>query len=124
VFIAFGGQSFAAASGELDYAKIYAMCGVALIGPLLLAAYQWSMIAKTGQSLAKRWLGMRIIHEDTGTAPGFVNGVLLRSWLFGFAGFIPYVGGCIGIIDAVAIFIGNRRQTLHDRVARTLVIQE
>ena len=97
---------------------------IAGVGPLLLAAYQWSLIAKTGQTLAKRWLRMRIVREETGELPGFVRGVLLRNWVFFFAGMVPYVGGCVGLADAVAIFFGERRQTLHDRVARTLVIQE
>jgi uncharacterized RDD family membrane protein YckC len=97
---------------------------VVLVGPLLLAIYQWSLIAKTGQSLAKRWLKTRIVRAETATAPGFVNGVLLRSWLFGAAGAMPFVGGCIGLADSLAIFAGDRRQTLHDRVAGTIVIAE
>jgi len=95
-----------------------------LVGPLLLAFYQWNMVAKTGQSFAKRWLRTRIVREDSGAPPGFVNGVLLRVWLPSAAGAIPGVGGCIGLADALAIFFGDRRQTLHDRIARTIVIQE
>ncbi|HEX6275065.1 MAG TPA: RDD family protein [Polyangiaceae bacterium] len=94
------------------------------VGPLLLAAYQWNMVAKTGQSLAKRWLKTRIVRAESGTAPGFVNGVLLRTWLFGAAGAVPFVGSCIGLADSLAIFAGERRQTLHDRVAGTIVIAE
>jgi uncharacterized RDD family membrane protein YckC len=101
-----------------------ATLALVFIGPLLLAIYQWSLVARTGQTIAKRWLRMRIVREETGTPPGFVNGVLLRSWLFVAAGMLPVAGGCLGLADPIAIFFGNRRQTLHDRVARTLVIQE
>jgi uncharacterized RDD family membrane protein YckC len=97
---------------------------VTMLGPLILAVYQWYLIAKSGQSLAKRWLRMRIVREETGALPGFVHGVVLRQWIFFFAGMMPYVGSCVGLADALAIFFGDRRQTLHDRVARTLVIQE
>jgi hypothetical protein len=81
--------------------------GLIFIGPLILGIYQWYLITKTGQ---------------TGELPGFVYGVLLRNWLFVFAGLIPYVGGCIGLADAIAIFFGDRRQCLHDRVAGTIVV--
>jgi uncharacterized RDD family membrane protein YckC len=94
------------------------------VGPLLLGAYQWYLVTKTGQTLAKRWLRMRIVREDSGALPGFVHGVLLRNWLFVAASAIPFVGGCIGLCDPLAIFFGERRQTLHDRVAGTVVVQE
>ena len=94
------------------------------IGSLLLAIYQWYLITKTGQSLAKRWLGMRIVREESGQLPGFVHGVVLRSWISVSIGLIPYFGGCVGLVDAIAIFFGDRRQTLHDRIARTLVIRD
>ena len=97
---------------------------VLLIGPFLLACYQWTMTATTGQTIAKRWLRTRVVREGTGAVPGFVNGVLLRNWLFSLAGMMPGIGGCIGLADALVIFSGNTRQTLHDRVARTIVIQE
>jgi hypothetical protein len=37
---------------------------------------------------------------------------------------MPGIGGCVGFADALAIFAGNQRQTLHDRVASTIVVQE
>ena len=92
-----------------------------LVGPLVLAVFQWTMTARTGQTLAKRMLRTRVVREGLGTPPGFVHGVLLRSWLFGLAGAIV---GCLGLIDAIFIFVGNRNQTLHDRVAQTIVIRE
>jgi uncharacterized RDD family membrane protein YckC len=100
------------------------MQGVALVsvGPLVLGSYQWWLITKTGQSLAKRWLGTRIAREESGDIPGFVRGVLLRTWLFTAAGLIPYAGSFVALADAIAIFVGGRRQTLHDRAARTIVI--
>lgn len=93
------------------------------VGPLLLAGYQWAMTAKTGQSLGKRMIKTRIVRDGTGEAPGFLHGVVLRVWLLSLAGFLPGVGNFVGLADAVAIFTGNRRQTLHDRIAGTIVIQ-
>jgi len=97
--------------------------GSAALGTVLLAAYQWSRVAATGQSVAKAWLHTRIIRED-GERPGFVHGVVLRSWVMALLGMLPVLGGFVGVADALAIFSGTTRQTLHDRIARTLVIQD
>jgi uncharacterized RDD family membrane protein YckC len=89
---------------------------------LSLQAYQWYLVATSGQTLAKRWLKMKIVREN-GESVGFVTGVLLRSWVLLAAGMIPFVGSFVGFTDAVAIFFGERRQTLHDRIASTLVVR-
>jgi uncharacterized RDD family membrane protein YckC len=81
------------------------------------------MTAKTGQTLGKRMIKTRIVRESTGEAPGFLHGVVLRVWLLSLAGLLPGVGNFVGLADAVAIFTGHRRQTLHDRIAGTIVIQ-
>jgi len=104
------------------------------------------LVARTGQSLGKRMLGLRIVRPD-GTLPGFVRGVLLRSWLFlvpfaatslllpqlWFAlatqfGFTPlfvlilgYASHAVYAIDPVFI-LGRARRCLHDRVAGTDVV--
>lgn len=116
-------DSFETATGD-DASDFPPALLLVFVGPLLLAIYQWSMVAQTGQSIAKRWLRTRIVMEHSGRPPGFVNGVLLRSWAIAAAGAIPLIGSFIGIADAVAIFAGNSRQTLHDRLARTIVISE
>ena len=64
-----------------------------------------------GQSYAKRWLGMAVIHAETGAkcTPGqsFVRNLTLAL---------------LGPIDWLFIF-GNRRQRLGDMLARTLVVE-
>lgn len=79
------------------------------------------LIASTGQSLAKKLIKTRIVTMN-GDAPGFVRGVLLRSWLVGAMAFIPMVGSVIGLVDALMIFRSDRRM-LHDHIAGTSVIQ-
>jgi uncharacterized RDD family membrane protein YckC len=104
------------------------------------------LITRTGQSLGKRMLGLRIVRPD-GTLPGFARGVLLRSWLFLlpyaavnlalpelwflFAdefGFTPllmtlltYLGYAAQAIDPLFI-LGGARRCLHDHVAGTDVV--
>lgn len=87
------------------------------VGIFALAIYQWYLISTTGQSLAKKWMGIRIVMED-GSPVDFVHGVLLRSWVIGVANqIIPF----FGLVDALMIF-GEQRRCLHDHIASTKVI--
>jgi len=91
--------------------------GFVIMALLALVVYQWVLISSEGQSLGKKWLGIRIIKTD-GSLPGFVHGVLLRSWVMQVAaGVIPFVG----LIDALLIFSDDRR-CLHDHIAGTRVV--
>lgn len=64
-----------------------------------------------GQSYAKRWLGMAVVHSETGApctpAQSFVRNLILSL---------------LGPIDWIFIF-GERRQRLGDMLAHTLVIE-
>ena len=93
----------------------YAYC---LPLPLLFACFQWYLVAKTGQSLAKRWFRIRIVRLD-GSLPGFVHGVFLRSWLLQL---FSMACGLVALVDAVMIFADDRR-CLHDHFADTMVVE-
>jgi uncharacterized RDD family membrane protein YckC len=82
--------------------------------------YQWYLISTTGQTLAKKWMGIKVVKMD-GSPCGFVSGVLLREVAFFGAGAIPYVGKAIGLIDSLMIF-GEPRRCLHDQLAGTKVV--
>ncbi len=82
--------------------------------------YQWYLISTTGQTLAKRWLGIQIVRID-GTPLGFVNGVILRSWVMSALSNIPLVGFIAAIVNPLMIF-GEERRCLHDQIAGTRVI--
>lgn len=89
--------------------------------PLMVLCAQWYLVATTGQSLAKRWLRIKIVRLD-GSPAGFVSGVLLRSWVAFFLQCVPYVGSVIGLVDSLMIF-GDQRRCLHDHIAGTKVVQ-
>ena len=106
--------------------------GAWIIIPLLaLAFYQWYLISSRGQSLAKGWLGIRIVKMD-GSPCGFVNGVVLRVWVPSAIAYgVALVMGTSGIdlrvnplaiVDALFIF-GAQRRCLHDLIANTQVVQ-
>lgn len=101
--------------------EVFFAIGVMLLMFLAFQCVQWYLIATSGQSLAKKWLGIKIVRTD-GSPCGFVNGVILRSWVLGLIGnFIPFIGGLIYLIDPLLIF-GEERRCLHDHIASTRVI--
>ena len=65
-------------------------------------------------------LGMKIVKTD-GSDVNFVSGVILRSWVTGALSNIPFIGGIIGLVDALMIF-GEEHRCLHDHIAGTKVI--
>jgi uncharacterized RDD family membrane protein YckC len=115
-FFAFFADSSDSSMEELS--TLLTFYGLILPLPLLLASYQWYLVAKTGQSFAKRWFKIRIVRLD-GSLPGFVNGVLLRSWVIQA---LNSVCGFVGLIDALMIF-GEESRCLHDQIAGTKVIK-
>ena len=60
-----------------------------------LACYQWYLISTTGQTLAKKWLKIKIVKMD-GSSVDFISGVLLREWVVLGASAIPSVGNLVG----------------------------
>lgn len=102
--------------GDSPEAAIVAF--VALV--LVLVGIQAVLIATTGQSIAKKLLGMRIIRMD-GSPVGFLRGVLVRSWLFAVVTQIPGIGGLIALVDSLFIF-GAEQRCLHDMLADTKVV--
>jgi uncharacterized RDD family membrane protein YckC len=102
---------------------VFLLCGL----PIMIL--QWYLVVKTGQSLGKRWLGIKIVKLD-GSPVDFVSGVVLRSWvLYGTTALaqilgIPFLmipGTLLEFLDPFFIF-GRQRRTLHDRIAGTKVV--
>ena len=115
--IAVGGAlvPFLGASAEEGHASAAVLR--VFVPALALYVYQCYLVATEGQSLAKRWLNIRIERLD-GEPVGFVHGVLLRSWVMQLLNFIPLMG----LIDSVMIFSEEHR-CLHDRIAGTIVVK-
>lgn len=82
--------------------------------------YQWMGIAKNGQTLGKRWMGIRVVKQD-GSPVDFVSGVILREWVPSLISNIPYIGGFFGLVDAVMIFSSDHL-CAHDHIAKTRVV--
>lgn len=95
------------------------LCGVLLLGLLI---YQIYLLSTRGQTLGKKFLGIRIVRfEDEGN-PGFVKVFLLRAFVNGLFGAVPFVGGIYSLVDICFIFRDDKR-CIHDLLAGTKVVQ-
>ena len=104
---------------------------IVAIGILPLAIYQWYLVATTGQTLAKKWLRIRVVKMD-GSPVDFMSGVFLRIWVpsvilhvFGYLivqlGASTNVANLFGLIDVLLIF-GRESRCVHDLIAGTKVV--
>jgi uncharacterized RDD family membrane protein YckC len=96
-----------------------ALGGLLLLMLPLLVILQTVMISVTGQSVGKRWLGLRVI-TSKGARVGFLRGVFLREWVMKLGSGVLY--GFPLLLDPFFAF-SRTRQCLHDHLADTLVIE-
>ena len=82
------------------------------------------LISKSGQSIGKKLFKMQIVDQNTNQLPGALRGFFVRSVLFlvlsQIMGFFPLIA-IIFIIDLV-MFFSKGNSSLHDRMAKTKVI--
>jgi uncharacterized RDD family membrane protein YckC len=108
--------------------------GVALGSPATIHGFFWLgwvavaalsivdlvLLARYGQTIGKRVLGLRIVRAD-GARCSLARLFWARSVLPALVSWVPIAGQIFGLADAVAIFT-ERRRTLHDRLADTIVV--
>ena len=104
--------------GDLAFGVFALSVLAGLLIMLGIAIYNWVLISQTGQSIAKRMLGIRIVRKETGEPPGFLHGVLLRAWV---PWLINEACGVFYLVDACWIF-GDEIRCLHDLIADTIVV--
>ncbi len=106
--------------GNFDNPKEDEILLAILVPALLVSCVQWYLIATSGQTIAKKMLGMKIVRLD-GSDPGFLHGVFLRVWVVALLGAIPFIGSFVSLVDPLMIF-GSEHRCLHDHIAGTRVI--
>ncbi|WAZ22054.1 RDD family protein [Streptomyces cinnabarinus] len=103
---------------NVDYGK---SLGQSLIAALLYIGYDTFMISRTGQTLGKKWLGMRVANLDDGSTPS-VQTSLVRALVL----WIPFAFCCACIWTAIcggwSYFDKPYKQGLHDKAAKTVVV--
>jgi uncharacterized RDD family membrane protein YckC len=85
------------------------LIGVGFLAYIGLFIYQIVRLVNTGQTLGKKWLGVKVVRMDGG--PVSFGSHFLRGLLLAFAGFI----------DFIFIFRSDQR-CLHDLAAETKVV--
>ncbi len=87
---------------------------------LILTTLQMALIASRGQTIGKILFNIRIVDETSGRKTTALRSVLLRSVLVKYIGY-NLISSLLFFVDFVFLFTKNNR-TLHDRLARTLVV--
>jgi uncharacterized RDD family membrane protein YckC len=102
--------------GDGDSTALMVNLGIGYVALFVFAfVYEWKMVAASGQTLGKRALGIQVVSDDGSPLGNHAWKRPLWRYLFTFM-------SCIGLIDPLMIF-SERNRTLHDRLAKTLVIR-
>jgi len=114
----FMGAFITGANGDPD--DLSAMIGGLLIALVGLVGFCWANIrtmARNGQSVGKKMVGIKVVRSD-GSPASLGRLIWLRNVLNGVIAIIP----AYGLIDSLFIF-SESRQCLHDKIADTIVIK-
>lgn len=92
-----------------------------LVGCVLYMAYDTVMTSRTGQTLGKKWLGLRVANLDNGSTPSVATSLTRAAVLW-----IPFAFCCACLWTAVSggwsYFDKPYKQGLHDKAAKTVVV--
>jgi uncharacterized RDD family membrane protein YckC len=94
---------------------------------LIVIPWSWYFLVNTywlmkyGQTVGKRYLGIRIADSRTEEVPAFWR-LLLRLMIQSLPGFFGVFGRIFGILDILFVFRKDRR-CIHDLLARTHVVK-
>ncbi|MET8295399.1 MULTISPECIES: RDD family protein [unclassified Streptomyces] len=108
-------------ANEATSGFIMTFLGMMALFFLITLLYEWLMIAFAGATLGKMALGLKVVKENTGQAPGLGGGFI--RWI------IPIVGAFLCYIGAVLVYLSpffdnsGKLQGWHDRAAGTLVVK-
>lgn len=104
-------------TGGMPSSGLMAVLGLALIA---FAIYQLVLLYRSGQTVGKKIVGIRIVRVD-GSRASFPRLLFLRYGVPTLIGMIPYVGWIFSLADPLFIF-GESRRCLHDMLAETIVV--
>ncbi|MET7682792.1 RDD family protein [Streptomyces sp. NPDC005423] len=105
-------------SDKMQYSKSF---GQSLIAVVLYMGYDTLMLSKSGQTLGKKWLGLRVADLDNGSTPSVRTNLIRAAVLW-----IPFAFCCACVWTAIcggwSFFDKPYRQGLHDKAAKTVVV--
>jgi uncharacterized RDD family membrane protein YckC len=108
--------SLKAAEGSIGFILMNAIVGLVIY--LLINGY---FLAKDGQSVGKKVLGIKIVRTD-GSKADFARIVLRRLLPVQVVSNIPMIGPLLALVDVLLIFRASKK-CVHDDIADTVVIR-
>ncbi|QNP72440.1 RDD family protein [Streptomyces roseirectus] len=103
---------------DVDYGKSFWQ---SLVAAVLYIAYDTVLTARTGQTLGKRWLGMRVANLENGSNPSTQTALARAAVLW-----VPFAFCCACLWTAISggwsFFDRPYKQGLHDKAAKTVVV--
>ncbi|MFF4500236.1 RDD family protein [Streptomyces sp. NPDC001401] len=103
---------------HVSYGKSFAQ---SLIAAVLYIGYDTYLISKSGQTLGKKWLSMRVANLENGSTPSVQTSLARAAVLW-----IPFAFCCACIWTAISggwsYFDRPYKQGLHDKAAKTVVV--
>ncbi len=95
--------------------------GSSIFGFVIYLLVNGYFLAKDGQSIGKKMLGIKIVRTD-GNAVDFVRIITRRLLPVQALNLIPVVGPLLALVDTLLIFRQSKK-CLHDDIADTVVIR-
>ncbi|KUL38343.1 RDD family protein [Streptomyces regalis] len=114
----FGVTEYDVDADDVEYSKSFVQ---SLIAALLFIGYDTYMTVRTGQTLGKKLLNLRVANLDNGATPS-VQTALIRAAVL----WIPFAFCCACVWTAIcggwSFFDRPYKQGLHDKSAKTVVV--
>lgn len=83
--------------------------------------YAVGMVGTWGRTLGKMACGITIVKVSDRSQPGY--GTATVRWLVTSLWYVPTLGLLLFIASVVLIFVDSKRQMVHDKAARTMVVR-
>ncbi|MEU4653835.1 RDD family protein [Streptomyces sp. NPDC023723] len=104
-----------------DRAEVGNSIWQSVIAAVLYLAYDTFLTSRTGQTLGKKWLGMRVANLDNGSTPSMQTSLIRAAVLW-----IPFAFCCACVWTLIcggwSYFDRPYKQGLHDKAAKTVVV--
>jgi uncharacterized RDD family membrane protein YckC len=114
----FGVTEYNVDGDEIEVGK---SLGQSIIAAVLYIAYDTVLTARTGQTLGKKLLGMRVTDLDNGATPSVQTSLTRAAVLW-----LPFAFCCACVWTIIAggwsFFDKPYKQGLHDKAAKTVVV--
>ncbi|NYI06248.1 RDD family protein [Allostreptomyces psammosilenae] len=124
VVVIIGVSAVGADTSDPDTATALAMGGLfgyTLLPYLVFFLYEGIMVSRSGQTLGKRWMGIRVARLQDGGVPGGAGWG--RTAMYLLPGMVPYLGFVYGLLNPLwHLWDQPYRQCLHDKAVRTVVV--